>query len=147
MGKAATSLSGVHGAVRAKVDSLYPTSLLSAVVVTNPWHGFEAGDFVAETYAEVMALPKTQLDQRMFTKERVQALVEHTPVFPNDGLVLDKAAAEKEWQRFRKYTVDRIDKTAWPLAQHGARIKFLHGGRQLVVPDKVAQAAAAARAP
>jgi len=119
---------------RVHVESLYPPCILSPLAITDPWHGFEPGDCVAETYVELLVVSKTQIDHRMFSKAQLADIQSRAPRFPRDGVVVDRFRADAEWHRFQKDVVDRIDKRRWPAAQHNARIEIKPGGRYLIVP-------------
>jgi CRP-like cAMP-binding protein/tetratricopeptide (TPR) repeat protein len=119
---------------RVLVESLYPPCILSPLAITDPWHGFEPGEFVAETYVELLVISKTQIDHRMFTKAQIADITSRASRFPRDGVVIDRFKKDAEWKRYRERAVDMIDKRRWPLDMHDSRLEIRSNGRHIVVP-------------
>jgi hypothetical protein len=119
---------------RVLVESLYPPCILSALAVTEPWHGLEPGDWVAETYVELLVIAKTQIDHRVFSKAQLSQVQASSTKFPKDVAIIEESGKDRRWEEYRRKAMAEVDKRKWPLAQHNARLKDIGSGKQIVVP-------------
>jgi hypothetical protein len=103
-----------HARQRVLVESLYPPCVVSPLAVTDPYFGSEQGDYVAETYCELLVLSKTLIDHRAFSKAQLADIAAKSTSFPRDEMVLAKAEAEKEWAATRAAVLAGVDKKRWP---------------------------------
>lgn len=121
-------------ATRVRVQVLFPPAVISGLAICDPAHGREAADFVAETFVEVLAVPRHRIDLAAFSKDAVAAVAARCPHAPSDEEVAALAARESHWERVRASVKDNLDRSRWPLKEHGLAAEPLPGGRQRLVP-------------
>jgi hypothetical protein len=87
-----------------ELKKLFPPDVFGAEVVLNA-DSVSAGSVVADTFVEVLALSRKQINRWPFTDEMMEQLRCHTMKYPEDDETQRKIEDEAEWEKYKVCTL------------------------------------------
>eukprot|EP01138_Halocafeteria_seosinensis_P014725 gb/GECG01015032.1/.p1 GENE.gb/GECG01015032.1/~~gb/GECG01015032.1/.p1 ORF type:complete len:120 (+),score=19.33 gb/GECG01015032.1/:1-360(+) len=108
----------------------FASSILQLAILA-PWDGFERASVVAETYCEVLCIPRSEIDHSLFTDERKEDIKRRAMVYPGDDDILKQYKDKQKWTSFRQEMMETINKSKWPIDKN--KLKQKSGGKQVLV--------------
>ena len=113
---------------------MLPPSVLGEQTVLHPGVG-SLVTVTAETFVEVVAIEKDQVDKWALTGRFVDDLKRAAVNVPNDETVRQMCHFKNNWGSFKASLLERIPKTHWPI-EHSQICSVSGGGDRTVVLEK-----------